>query len=118
MAAVLAGNLGSAHVTGVSEFIVKAKQIEVKLQKPEVTLPVAMPVVLDIVAGESTWDFTVDDYLAAVGKSLEIVDARQIEAVPRFEVRYRLPQAPAQEEKMEATPEAAAALVLKLAGVE
>lgn len=118
LAAVLGGNLGSTHFAGVGEFVVKGEQIEVKLQKPEATLSVTKPVVLDIAAGETTLDFTVDEYLAALGKPLEIVDARQIEAVPRFDVRYRLPEAPAKEEKMEATPEAAAALLRKLAGVE
>jgi electron transfer flavoprotein-quinone oxidoreductase len=118
LAAVLGGSLGSSHFAGVSEFVVTADQIEVKLQKPEATLSVTKPVVLDIAAGETTLEFSVDEYLAALSKPVEIADARQIEAVPRFDVRYRLPEAPAKEEKMEATPEAAAALLRTLAGVE
>ncbi len=62
-------------------------------------------------------DFTVVDYFAALSRPLKIVDARELTAEPAIEFRYALPEAPATEEKVEATPDAAAALVRKLAGV-
>ena len=63
-------------------------------------------------------DFTVEAFFDALNKPLEIIGAHEITAGPRFEVRYRLPETPPVEEQIEATPEAAAALVRKIAGIE
>ena len=118
LATVLAGNLGLSHFSGVKEFIVNGDQTKVTLQKPEVSLTIGEPVVLAMAEGAADLDFTVDDYFDALGKPLEIVEADQIATRTHCETRYRLPEKPAVEEKLEATPEAAAALVRKIAGIE
>jgi electron transfer flavoprotein alpha subunit len=73
--------------------------------------------VLCVVAAESPRDFSIDDFVAALSKPLDVVETRQIEAKPQRKTRYRLPAAPPAEEKLEATPESAAELIRRLAGV-
>ncbi len=117
-AAVLAGNLGLPHFSGVEEFVINDDQTAVTIQKPEVSLTTDEPVVLSLAESHAQLDFAVQDFFEALSKPLEIIDASEITTGPRFEVRYRLPETPPVEEKIEATPEAAAALVRKIAGIE
>jgi electron transfer flavoprotein-quinone oxidoreductase len=118
LAAVLAGNLGLSHFSGVKEFVVTGDQTKVNLQKPEASITTDGPVVLAIVEGETDLDFTVDDHFAALDKPLEVIDASHLATGPRFDLQYRLPERPAVEERVESTPEAVAALVRKIAGIE
>ncbi|HUI06719.1 MAG TPA: acyl-CoA dehydrogenase family protein [Verrucomicrobiae bacterium] len=118
LAAVLAGNLGLSHLVDVKEFVVTGDQTTVTTQKPEVSLTIDEPVVLSLVEQPARLEFTVEDAFDALDKPLEIVDAHELAMQPRFEMRYRLPEAPPVEETIEATPEAAAALVRKIAGIE
>ena len=118
LAAVLAGNLGLAHFADVKEFVVNDDQTTVTIQKPEVSLTTDEPVVLSLAESHAQRDFTVEDFFGALNKPLEIIDAHEITTEPQFEVRYRLLETPPVEEKIAATPEAAAALVRKLAGIE
>jgi electron transfer flavoprotein-quinone oxidoreductase len=73
------------------------------------------PAVQEIEPGAQERQFTVEEYFVAFGKPLEIV--RDLVAEPAVEFSYRLPEAPVVEAKVTATPDAAAALVRKLAGV-
>ncbi len=68
--------------------------------------------------GPATREFTVEDYFAALDKPLRVVEAGELTAEPVVSFRYALPAAPpAEGEPVAATPEAAAQLVRKLAGV-
>ncbi|HUJ11407.1 MAG TPA: acyl-CoA dehydrogenase family protein [Verrucomicrobiae bacterium] len=118
LATVLAGNLGLSHLSDVNEFVVNADQIMVTTRKPEVTLTIDEPAVLTLTESESQLDFTIDDYFEALSKPLEVIEADQIAARTQVETRYQLPELTTAEEKVEATPEAAAALVRKITGVE
>jgi electron transfer flavoprotein-quinone oxidoreductase len=118
LAAVLAGNLGAAHFANVKDFVITGEQIRVTLQKPDASVTADGPVVLAMAESATDLDFSVDDYFDALTKPLEIVDAAQLATGPRFLATYRLPVTPATEEKLESTPEAVAALVRKIAGVE
>jgi electron transfer flavoprotein alpha subunit len=53
-----------------------------------------------------------------LNKPLEVIDALQIATASRVGRRYQLPEKPSVEEKFESTPEAVAALVRKIAGIE
>jgi alkylation response protein AidB-like acyl-CoA dehydrogenase/flavin-dependent dehydrogenase/electron transfer flavoprotein alpha subunit/electron transfer flavoprotein alpha/beta subunit/ferredoxin-like protein FixX len=118
LAAVLAGNLGASHFSGVKEFIVDAEQTIIHLLKPDTSITNDGPVVLAMVEGEANLDFHVDDYLEALNKPLEVIDALQLVTASRPGCRYQLPEKPNVEEKFESTPEAIAALVRKIAGIE
>jgi electron transfer flavoprotein alpha subunit len=118
LAAVLAGNLGHAHFSNVKGFVVTGEKIAVTLQKPEVTVATDGPVALAMADSAIDLDFTIDDYFSALQKPLEVIDAAQLATGPRFTVAYRLPEKPAPQEELETTPEAVAALVRKIAGVE
>ena len=118
LAAVLAGNLGLAHLPGVSEFVVNADRTTATLVKPEVSLTTDEPVVLSLAESRTQLDFTVADFCEAASKPLDIIDARQIATGTKFEAHYRLPEISSVEDKFEGTPEAAAALVRKIAGIE
>ena len=118
LAAVLAGNLGSSHFSGVKEFIVGGSKTRIDLQRPETSITVDGPVVLAMEPRETGLDFTLDNYFDALNKPLEVIDAAQLAVGLRFELRYQLPGKPAVEEKIESTPESVAALVRKIAGVE
>ena len=118
LAAVLAGNLGLSHFSGVKEFVVSGEKTRIDLQKPEATVTAYGPVVLAVEPRGTGSDFTLDDYFDALDKPLEVIDAAQLAVGPRFELRYQLPQKPAIEEKIETTPESVATLVRKIAGVE
>jgi len=118
LAAVLAGNLGLSYFSNVKEFVVNGDRTEVKLQKPDATVSVDGPVVLAMTEGEADLDFSVDNYFEALNKPLEIIDAGQLATGMQRDLKYQLPQQPAVEEKTETTPEAVAALVRKIAGVE
>ncbi len=118
LAAVLAGNLGASHFSGVKEFVVNGEQTIVHLLKPDTSITNDGPVVLAMVEGETDLNFAIDDYFEALNKPLEIIDALQLATAPRPGSRYQLPEKPGVEEKFESTPEAIAALVRKIAGVE
>jgi len=118
LAAALAGNLGLSHFTDVKEFVVDDAQTTIVTQKPEVSLTTDEPVVLNLAANRAQMDFNADDFFDALTKPLSVIDARELATGPRFDVRYRLPEAPPAEEKIAATPDAAAALVRTLAGIE
>jgi electron transfer flavoprotein-quinone oxidoreductase len=118
LAAVLAGNLGSSHFSGVKEFVVNGEQSIVHLLKPATSITNDGSVVLAMVEGESDLDFHVDDYFDALNKPLEVIDALKLATAPRPGLRYQLPEKPGVEEKSESTPEAVAALVRKIAGIE
>ena len=118
LAAVLAGNLGLSHFSSVKDFVVAGDQTRIKLQKPEASITTNGPVVLAIAEGETDLDFTVDDHFTALNKPLEVIDATHLATGPRFDVTYRLPERPVVEGRFESTPEAVAALVRKIAGVE
>jgi electron transfer flavoprotein-quinone oxidoreductase len=118
LAAVLAGNLGSSHFSGVKQFIINGDKTRIDLQKPEASITVDGPVVLAMEPRETGLDFTLDDYFDELNKPLEVIDAAQLAVGPRFELRYQLPEKPAVEKEIEFTPEAVAALVRKIAGVE
>jgi electron transfer flavoprotein-quinone oxidoreductase len=118
LAIVLAGNLGLPHFSGVKEFVVNGDRAAITLRKPEITLTTDQPVVLALMEEATHLDYTLDDYFAAFSKPLEIIDALEIATQIRIEKRYRLPEAPIEEERTEATPESAAALVRKIAGVD
>jgi electron transfer flavoprotein-quinone oxidoreductase len=116
LAAVLAGNLGLPHLSDVAEFLVSGDRLEVTLQQPAATLARSAPIVLAIAAAQAPADFSIADLLAAQGKPLRVLDARQIDAGHGFETRLRLPETAPVAEHIEATPEAAAELALALAG--
>ncbi|HUJ72872.1 MAG TPA: FAD-binding protein [Verrucomicrobiae bacterium] len=118
LAAVLAGNLGLSHFSGVKEFVVNDSKTRINLQKPEASITANGPVVLAMEPLDTSMDFTLDNYFDALEKPLEVIDAAQLAVGPRFELRYQLPQKPAVEEQVESTPESVAALVRKIAGVE
>jgi electron transfer flavoprotein-quinone oxidoreductase len=118
LAAVLAGNLGQAHFSNVKDFALAGDKTKLTLQKPDASITVDGPVVLAMTDSVADLDFTVDDYLDALTKPLEVVDATQLATGPRFDLRYRLPEKPPVAESTETTPEAVAALVRKIAGVE
>jgi electron transfer flavoprotein alpha subunit len=118
LATVLAGNLGLSHFSDVKEFVVNGVQTTITARKPEVTLTINEPVVLAMAESVFQLDFTVDDYFNALDKPLEIIDAYQIATQAQVEMRYRMPEMTAVEQQAEATPEAAAALVRKIAGIE
>jgi electron transfer flavoprotein alpha subunit/electron transfer flavoprotein alpha/beta subunit len=118
LAAVLAGNLGQSHFSNVKDFVVADDQTKFTLQKPDASITIDGPVVLAMTDSAADADFTVDDYLDALTKPLEIVDAAQLATGPRFDLRYRLPEQPVVTETTEATPESVASLVRKIAGVE
>ncbi|HTS16236.1 MAG TPA: acyl-CoA dehydrogenase family protein [Verrucomicrobiae bacterium] len=118
LAALLAGGLGHTHFSNVRDFVVDGEQTRITLQKPEATVSVSGPVVLAVNDGSSELDFRVDDYFDALQKPLEVIDAMELATGPRTAVTYRLPEQPVTSEKMESTPEAVAALVRKIAGVE
>jgi len=118
LAAVLAGNLGLAHFSNVKGFVVTGERIAVTLQKPDVSITTDGPVALAMADSAIDLDFTIDDYFSALQKPLEVIDAAQLATGPRFTVTYRLPEKPAPQEELETTPEAVAALVRKIAGVE
>ncbi len=118
LAAVLAGNLGSYHFTGVEKFVVNGEQTTIHLLKPDTSITHDGPVVLAIAEGETDLNFQVDDYFDALNKPLEVIDALQLATASRPGCRYQLPEKPATEEKFESTPEAIAALVRKIAGIE
>ncbi len=118
LAAVLAGNLGQAYFSNVKDFVITGDQTKLTLQKPDASITTDGPVVLAMTDSTADIDFSVDDYLDALTKPLEIVDATQLATGPRFDLRYRLPEKPPVAESMETTPEAVAALVRKIAGVE
>jgi alkylation response protein AidB-like acyl-CoA dehydrogenase/flavin-dependent dehydrogenase/electron transfer flavoprotein alpha subunit/electron transfer flavoprotein alpha/beta subunit/ferredoxin-like protein FixX len=118
LAAVLAGNLGSSHFSGVKEFAVNGQQTVIHLLKPDTSITNDGPVVLAVVEGATDLDFALNDYFEALNKPLEIIDALQLATAPRPGPRYQLPEKPSVEEKFESTPEAIAALVRKIAGVE
>jgi electron transfer flavoprotein alpha subunit/electron transfer flavoprotein alpha/beta subunit len=118
LAAVLAGNLGATHFSGVKEFVVDGEQTIIHLLKPDTAIAADGPVVLAISEGETDLDFHVDNYFDALNKPLEVIDALQLATASRPGVRYQLPEKPSVEEKFESTPEAIAALVRKIAGVE
>jgi electron transfer flavoprotein-quinone oxidoreductase len=118
LAAVLAGNLGASYFSGVKEFFVNGDQTIIHLLKPLASITNDGPVVLAMAKGEADLDFHVDDYFGALNKPLEIIDALQLATAPRPGPRYQLPEKPSIEEKIESTPEAIAALVRKIAGIE
>jgi electron transfer flavoprotein-quinone oxidoreductase len=118
LAAVLAGNLGASHFSGVKEFVVNGEQTIVHLQKPDASITNDGPVVLAMAEDEIDLEFHVDDYFEALNKPLEVIDALQLATAPQLGRRYRLPEKPNVEEKVESTPEAVAALVRKIAGIE
>ena len=118
LAAVLAGNLGASHFSGVKEFVVNGDRTTIHLLKPAASITNDGPVVLAMPEGETNLDFTVDDYFEALNKPLEVIDALHLATAPRPGLRYQLPEKPAVEEKFESTPEAVAALVRKIAGIE
>ncbi|MGD1018485.1 MAG: acyl-CoA dehydrogenase family protein [Verrucomicrobiia bacterium] len=118
LAAVLAGNLGQAHFSSVKDFVVAGDQINLTLQKPDASITTDGPIVLAMADSAPNLDFTVDDYFDALTKPLEVVDTDQLATGPRFDLRYRLPEKPPVVESTETTPEAVAALVRKIAGVE
>jgi electron transfer flavoprotein-quinone oxidoreductase len=118
LAAVLAGNLGQAHFANVKDFIVAGDQTKLTLQKPDASITIDGPVVLAMADSTAEVNFTVDDYLDALTKPLEIVDAAQLATGLRFDLRYRLPEKPAAVETTETTPESVARLVRNIAGVE
>ena len=118
LAAVLAGNLGQAYSSNVKDFVLAGDQTKVTLQKPDASIAINGPVVLAMADSTTDLDFAVDDYLDALTKPLEIVDATQLATGPRFDRHYRLPEKPPVAESTETTPEAVAALVRKIAGVE
>ncbi|HXI85780.1 MAG TPA: acyl-CoA dehydrogenase family protein [Verrucomicrobiae bacterium] len=118
LAAVLAGNLGASHFSGVKEFTVNGGQTIIHLLKPNTSIPTDRPVVLAMAEGDVDLDFCVDSYFEALNKPLEVIDALQLVTAPRSGCRYQLPEKPAVEEKFESTPEAIAALVRKIAGIE
>ncbi len=118
LAAVLAGNLGQADFSNVKDFFIAGDQTKVTLQKPDATIATDGPVVLAMTDSTADIDFSVDDYLDALNKPLEIVDDTQLATGPRFDLRYRLPEKPPIAESTETTPEAVAALVRRIAGVE
>jgi electron transfer flavoprotein-quinone oxidoreductase len=118
LAAVLAGNLGQAHFSNVKGFIIAGDQTKLSLQKPDVSIATDGPVVLAVADSAADLDFTVDDYLDALTKPLEVVDAAQLATGPRFDLRYRLPEKPPVSETTETTPETVASLVRRIAGVE
>ncbi len=118
LAAVLAGNLGQAHFSNVKGFIIAGDQTKLSLQKLDVSIATDGPVVLAMADSSTDLEFSVDDYLDALTKPLEVVDAAQLATGPQFDLRYRLPGKPTVAEGMETTPEAVAALVRKIARVE
>jgi electron transfer flavoprotein-quinone oxidoreductase len=118
LAAVLAGNLGASHFSGVKKFVVDAEQTIIHLLKPDTAITNNDPVVLAMAEDETDFDFQVDDYFAALHKPLEVIDALQLVTASRPGCRYQLPENPKMEEKFESTPEAIAALVRKIAGIE
>jgi electron transfer flavoprotein-quinone oxidoreductase len=118
LAAVLAGNLGQAYFSNVRDFIIAGDQTKLALYKPDASITIDGPVVLAMVDSATEPDFTVDDYLDALTKPLEVVDAAQLATGPQFDLRYRLPDKPTVTETTETTPESVASLVRKLAGVE
>ncbi len=118
LAAVLAGNLGASHFSGVKEFAVNIEQTIIHLVKPDASIANDGPVVLAMAEGETDLDFAIDDYFDALNKPLEVIDALQLAAAPQPGLRYQLPEKPTVEEKFESTPEAVAALVRKIAGIE
>jgi hypothetical protein len=70
-----------------------------------------------IAPGPTTRQFSVEDYFAAMNKPMRIVNANELSVETAAVARYALPAAPASEEKVEATPQSAAALLRKLAGI-
>jgi electron transfer flavoprotein-quinone oxidoreductase len=118
LAAVLAGNLGQAYFSNVTDFVVAGDRVKLTLQKPDASVTTNGPVVLAMVDSAAEIDFTVGDYLNALAKPLEVVDAVQLATAPSFGFRYRLPEKPAATETIETTPESVAGLVRKIAGVE
>ncbi len=118
LAAVLAGNLGSSHFSGVKEFVVNGEQTIIHLLKPNASITSDGPVVLAMAEGETDLDFSINDYFDALNKPLEVIEALQLAISERPGVRYQLPGKPSTEVKSELTPEAAAALVRKIAGIE
>jgi electron transfer flavoprotein alpha subunit len=68
--------------------------------------------------GDTDLDFSVDDYFDALIKPLEVIDALQLATASPPGRRYQLPEKPIAEEKFESTPEAVAALVRNIAGIE
>ncbi len=118
LAAVLAGNLGQAYFSHVKDFIISGDQTKLTLQKPDASITIDGPVVLAMADSATDPDFSIDNYLDALTKPLEVVDAAQLATGPQFDLRYRLPETPAVSETTETTPEAVAALVRKIAGVE
>jgi electron transfer flavoprotein-quinone oxidoreductase len=118
LATVLAGNLGLSHSSEVKEFVVNGDRTTITARKPEISLTVDQPVVLALAESATDLDFTLDDYFGALSRPLEIIDAHEIATQTHVEARYRLPEMLAEEEKPEATPEAAAALVRRIAEIE
>ena len=118
LAAVLAGNLGQAYFSHVKDFIISGDQTKLTLQKPDASITIDGPVVLAMADSATDPDFSIDNYLDALTKPLEVVNAAQLATGPQFDLRYRLPETPAVSETTETTPEAVAALVRKIAGVE
>ncbi len=92
MAAVLAGNLGASHFSGVKEFVVNGDQTTIHLLKPVASITNDGPVVLAMTEGETDLDFHVDDYFKALNKPLEVIDALQLATAPRPGLRYQLPE--------------------------
>ena len=118
LAAVLAGNLGLPYFSNVKDFVIAGDQTKLNLQKPDASITIDGPVVLAMVDSSADFDFGIDDYLDALTKPIEVVDAAQLATGPRFDLRYQLPGKPAVSETTETTPESVAGLVRKIAGVE
>lgn len=118
LAAVLAGNLGQAYFSNVKDFTISGDETKLALQKPDASVTTDGPIVLAMVDSSTDLDFSVDDYLEALTKPLEVVDAAQLATGPQFETRYRLPEKPVVTETTATTPESVASLVRKIAGIE
>ncbi len=114
---MLAGSLGLPHFVGVESFEACNSALQITLHQPSATLTQQGPVVLTLTAAESARDFTADDYLASLGKPLEIVNAKDLAAEPPFVSHFALPAQPVSAEKTDATPAGAAELLKTLTGI-
>ena len=76
LAAVLAGNLGQAYFSHVKDFIISGDQTKLTLQKPDASITIDGPVVLAMADSATDPDFSIDNYLDALTKPLEVVRRR------------------------------------------
>jgi electron transfer flavoprotein alpha subunit/electron transfer flavoprotein alpha/beta subunit len=118
LAGVLAGHLGVSHLSRVESCGVRDGSVEARLAGTGELWRKPLPVVLAIEPTVSHREWTLTGFGEAMAKPLDIVPGRDLDAGVTMPSRYVLPAIEAVRDEVEPTPEAAAQLIRKLAGLE